>query len=149
MRHKTMLLSTKQRVSLLAILAVLTILVVAAWRRGDGRQAVDGVVTLDGQPLADAAISFQPAPGNPGGTSGAATDRGGRFTVSALKGLMPGRYVVVIQKWKGTGQTFKDQRTGDIHEITAPIPFHEAEKLETIVTTKGPNRFEFRLTSSK
>ena len=117
--------------------------------RSDSRQSLSGVVTLDGKPLEDATISFQPVPGNPGTTSGAATNNDGGFSISADKGLKPGKYTVTIQKWKGTGRTFRERHTGKSVEITAPVEFKEAGKLEVTVAADRVNHFEFRLTSAK
>jgi hypothetical protein len=127
----------------------LTIVVVAGCGRGNGRRALEGSVILDGKPLAGATIDFQPAQGNTGGTSGATTDNAGRFSIPAIKGLVPGKYAVTVQKWEGTGRTFKDVRTGAVHEITAPIAFKDADKLEANVAAAGPNRFDFQLISVK
>ncbi|MEN6407053.1 MAG: carboxypeptidase-like regulatory domain-containing protein [Thermoguttaceae bacterium] len=110
-------------------------------------QAFSGMVSLDGEPFVGAVISFRPAPGAGGHTSGAATDSAGNFSVSAAKGLMPGKYVVSIQKWKGTGRTFKDPQSGKTIEITAPISFNEEKALAITVAANGQNHFDFSLTS--
>jgi hypothetical protein len=133
----------------LFVLVVLAIAELAGCSRNGGRLPLSGIVTLDGRPLADAAISFQPAIGNAGPSSGASVDTNGNFSIPADSGLLPGKYVVVIQKWKGTGRTFKDPRSGKPVEITAPISFKEADKLAATVAADGQNRFEFHLTSAK
>jgi hypothetical protein len=132
-----------------AALALLAITAFAGCGAGDGRRALEGRVELDGKALAAATISFQPLPGNPGGTSGAMTDDDGRFSISAAKGLVPGKYLATIQKWKGTGRTFKDPHTGESREITAPIAFQQPPRQEVSIGETGPNQLEFRLTSAK
>ena len=77
------------------------------------------------------------------------TDDDGRFSIPAAKGLVPGKYLVTIQKWKGTGRTFKDSHTGEVREITAPIAFQQPGKQEASIADNGPNQLEFRLTSAK
>jgi hypothetical protein len=134
---------------LLIVLAILAVTMLDGCWRGDGRRPLSGVVTLDGQPLEDATISFQPVPGNPGSTSGAATSNDGTFSISTDKGLKPGKYTVTVQKWKGTGRTFKDPKTGESVEITAPISLKEAGHLDVTVVDNGVNHFDFRLTSAK
>lgn len=131
------------------MIVTLAIGIAAGCGRGDGRRALAGTVSLDGKPLAAAAIDFQPAQGNSGGTSGAITDDSGQFSIPATKGLVPGKYVVTIQKWKGTGRTFKDARSGALREITGPIVFKEGPKLDASIAADGPNRFDFQLTSAK
>ena len=134
--------------ALLVMMALFSVTMLAGCG-GDDHQALEGNVTMDGKPLAEAAITFRPESSNSGGTSGAATDSEGNFSIPDEKGLLPGKYIVTIQKWKGTGRTFKDGRTGELHEITAPINFKEERSLEATITKEGPNRFEFRLTSTR
>ena len=132
----------------LFLLAGMTTLALIGCQRNE-RRPLAGEVTLDGKPLAGATISFQPAPGSTGGTSGALLDPEGRFSISAQQGLIPGKYAVTIQKWKGTGRFRLDNETHQRVEITAPIPFKEDGKLEATITEGGPNHFEFRLTRDK
>jgi len=68
-----------------------------------GRQAVSGKVTLDGAPLEQGSISFQPVEG--GITSSGAVVTQGEYAIPRDKGLPPGKYRVVINAIKpGTGQ---------------------------------------------
>jgi len=62
---------------------------------------VSGVVTLDGEPLEGATLSFIPVPGNPISTSGTdVTGPKGNFqmTYNGRSGLAPGKYTVKISK---------------------------------------------------
>lgn len=69
-----------------------------------GRQAVSGTVTLDGQPLADGVISFQPT--GEGTTSSGAVISAGKYAIARDRGLPQGKYRVVINAVKpGTGMT--------------------------------------------
>src|SRR5262245_37542958 len=58
---------------------------------------VSGRVTLNGKPLANAHVSFQPiaAPGemNPGSGSYAITDADGRYTLRVVEGDRPGAHI--------------------------------------------------------
>ncbi len=70
---------------------------------GDGITLVpaDGTVTLDGEPLAGATITFVPVEGNAVGTSGSdITGPKGNFrmTFNGRAGLSPGKYKVLISK---------------------------------------------------
>lgn len=62
-----------------------------------GLLPAEGIVTLDGKPLADAAVVFQPAAG--GRPASGVTDANGRFKVGTFKprdGALPGRHVVTV-----------------------------------------------------
>lgn len=63
---------------------------------------IEGVVSLDGQPLAEAQVTFQPKNGFRGYNSAAGmTDKQGRFTLtngSGTAGLCEGEYVVTFSK---------------------------------------------------
>lgn len=66
---------------------------------GDGLQPLQGTVTLDGQPLADAAVSFSPVEG--GRPASGKTDADGKFVLASFKagdGLPVGSYKVTIVK---------------------------------------------------
>lgn len=132
----------------LIILATMTIVASAGCHRSD-RCPLTGEVTLDGKPLAGATISFQPAPGSTGGTSGGLLDDSGCFSIPAQNGLISGKYAVSIQKWIGTGRFRIDVDSGKPIEITAPIPFKEDGILDVAITNEGPNQFEFHLTTAK
>jgi hypothetical protein len=69
-----------------------------------GRRAVSGAVTVDGLPLAEGTISFQPT--EQGTTSSGAIISQGQYAISRDKGLPQGKYRVVINAVKpGTGMT--------------------------------------------
>jgi hypothetical protein len=83
-------------------LFALTLLALAAVSGCAGRTPVDGTVTLDGKPLAGAAIRLEPASGPMAiGISG----EGGKFTLNTdgKPGAYPGEYTVFVQKPLTTG----------------------------------------------
>src|SRR5690606_38899279 len=59
-----------------------------------GRKAVSGTVTLDGAPVQQGSISFQPTHGE--GTSSGAMILGGKYSIEAVDGLADGTYLVQI-----------------------------------------------------
>jgi hypothetical protein len=73
---------------------------------GDGlpRQAISGMVTFGGQPLADGTIQFQPAvsQGGPAVQAGALI-ADGRYQIGRDEGLVPGTYKVMIFSHGGRG----------------------------------------------
>lgn len=123
------------------------------------RQAVSGKVTLDGQPLDSALITFTPA--DEGGSSTPAATRvsGGAFSVSQADGLVPGKYRVSLSvakevPVKASRKKETDSVTGE--EITPPtsalsetLParYNAQSELTAEVTKAGPNEFTFSLTS--
>jgi hypothetical protein len=75
---------------------------------------VTGVVTLDGQPLEQAIVTFYPTSGQPL-PAGGHTDSAGKFTLKTIEGpherigALPGSYKVVVVKTKAlTGRKSDD-----------------------------------------
>lgn len=69
---------------------------------GSSGPAVEGVVTLDDKPLANAKLVFIPQGGNMGQSGFGTTDAAGKFALASadgkLKGVAAGEYKVVITK---------------------------------------------------
>jgi hypothetical protein len=69
------------------------------------RAPINGVVTINGQPLADATIVFLPLGGSAAQGLGAvgASDAEGKFQVTSSReddpGIPPGEYAVVVNRW--------------------------------------------------
>ena len=66
---------------------------------------VEGVITLDGKPLADAMVKFSPKDDGGGATyAQGQTDSSGRYLLTAMqgggtgKGTTPGEYIVLVTK---------------------------------------------------
>ncbi len=68
---------------------------------------VSGVVTLDGQPVADAGVMFCPTENGPMATG--TTDANGKFQLKTTnsRGAMPGQYRVAISKKEESGPKSK------------------------------------------
>ena len=113
--------------------------------QGDGRRAVGGTVTVDGQPLAVGLINFQPVEGARAASAGTSIEQG-KFELPAKRGLLPGKYRVLIQAFRETGRTIDDPQRGKVSE-TVSIRFKRTGALEAVVAEEGPNRFDFELTS--
>ncbi len=64
--------------------------------------AVSGTITLNDQPLVNAAVTFIPKDGTPGFGGVGKTDASGKYTIAGSrtneKGIPPGEYRVVISK---------------------------------------------------
>lgn len=110
---------------------------------------VAGTVTLDGQPLAEANIYFNPKEG--GIPAYGTTDKDGKYVITAMQGggqgagTVPGDYIVTFTKSEpvptNNPEVFDTkQLLHKVYATTAQSPFQE-----TVV--KGKNNFDFALKS--
>lgn len=99
---------------------------------------VEGVVTLDGRPLAAATVRFTPL--GPGRTAQGSTDAGGRYRLIYLRDI-PGanidRHAVRI--------TTAREETGGVESL--PPRYHRRTELEAVVGP-GKNTIHFLLESA-
>jgi hypothetical protein len=131
-----------------AFAVILAISLSAGCGRGNGRLGLSGSVRLDGAPIDGGAIQFVPATG-PILTTAGALIVGGRYTVAAKQGLLPGTYRVSVfspEPSKGPGL---------ITGVSAPprrerIPerYNVKSELTVEVRENTANRFDFDLTTS-
>lgn len=109
----------------------------------DGPQlaSVTGVITIDGQPLPDATVEFQPSPGSP---SIGVTDSSGRYKLkfTAKKaGAMLGKHQVRITLEKTDAE---GKRVGPV--LAIPAKYNRSSEL-TAEVKAGSNQVDFALTS--
>ena len=115
-----------------------------------GRYPVEGVVTLDGKPLAQGLILFEPSSGSPSGTAVGTKIRAGKFTIAATEGPVAGDYQVRI--YASSGAQAPPNSKGS---TTAPRPmvdlipqtYNSATILTAKVTSDRANTYEFLLSS--
>ena len=103
---------------------------------------VSGTVTMDGQPLVDARIAFQPEGNRP---SYGVTDSSGYYTLtySATKeGAKVGKHKVSISTFRDEGDPEDPQITAE----TVPNKYNTKSEL-TAMVEGGSNTFDFALTS--
>jgi hypothetical protein len=91
---------------------------------------IDGTVTLDGAPVPNALIAFNPAAGSKtaGRLANGKSDASGKFSVSSFKandGAMPGSYVVTVDG-EGVPDKYKAPDKSDL-KVTV-----EAGKTNTV-----------------
>jgi hypothetical protein len=130
---------------------ILLLIVSGGCGSSDGldRQAISGIVTLDGQPLDDGAIHLEPEM-NASSTAVGATIRHGAFAITRDQGPIPGAYRVRIyarsgvQSPPGKGQT-EHTRRPMVERL--PEIYNSRSELRAAVTARGPNRFPFDLLS--
>lgn len=126
----------------------LLVVVAGCGSGGPPRLRVVGAVTLDGQPLADGAISFMPT-GK--GVAAGATIAGGRYVVEGARGPTPGEYRVEIRASAPSGKQVKDSfGQASIAEMESIIPdrYNDKTTLRAEITASGPNQFDFSLSTS-
>ena len=128
--------------SMLGLCAVAMLPLLGCGGSGDVA-GVEGTVTLDGAPLADAAIVFQPEGGRP---SSGRTDAQGHYTLeytATESGAQIGKHKVMI-----TTAGMEEDATGNLVEVkeTLPAKYHEKTEL-TAEVTGGSNTIDFELTS--
>jgi hypothetical protein len=112
-------------------------------------EKVTGIVTLDGQPLAEATICFNPQHSD-GYIGYATTNSEGRYVLQTAlgaggAGTVQGDYVITIKKSKGIG---KSDSTAYRIESLLPDIYNDSQKSPLKVTVKkGTNEFNFDLVS--
>ncbi|MBI3467624.1 MAG: carboxypeptidase regulatory-like domain-containing protein [Planctomycetes bacterium] len=117
-----------------------------------GRHAISGTVTLDGAPVENGTISFQPV--DQGTTSSGTAFTGGTYSLSQENGLPVGKYLVTINAPKpGTGGTpSPDALPGD--PLPPPqelIPPEWNVKSDQTIEVKegGPFEFNFEIVTKR
>ena len=117
-----------------------------------GVAPVSGRVTLNGQPLANVHVSFQPAAAgkdhNPGGGSYAITDANGRFTLRLVEGDAPGA-VVGRHRVEITPRNSDDDidRRGKGAVAGVPARYNRNSDLTFDVPAGGTDKADFSLTA--
>ena len=117
---------------------------------GLGRYPVEGVVTLDGKPLAQGLILFEPSPGSRSGTAVGTKIRTGTFAISAADGPVVGNYQVRIYASSGAQAPPRSKIS-----TTAPRPmidlipqaYNTSTILSAKVTSDQANTYQFLLSS--
>lgn len=132
-----------------AWLGLALILIVGCGRGTPLMMPVEGTVTFQGSPLAEADVAFTPTGGRP---ASGRTDTAGRFSLTTFKtndGAMIGQHVVTVCKHvkkdpNATGAYF------DYMQVT-PEKFGRPSEspLRAEVTASGPNEFTFDITPQK
>ena len=115
------------------------------------REAVTGAVTLDGQPLADGAISFIPVGGPTGPTvGGGSAITNGQFSIDREHGLVPGTYNVSINSRVQAGTNKLPglpKSKAESQKDIIPANYNSKTTLTAGVKKGGSNAFTFDLQS--
>jgi hypothetical protein len=117
-------------------------------------QVVEGIVTLDGQPLEQGQIEFTPMSGSTGPIAGAAIENGHYKVPAVAQGLQTGGvYRVAITSMVGSGQfIFHPEAPGGKMESLkniVPDRYNEESELQIEVSARAAeNVHDFTLTSA-
>jgi hypothetical protein len=133
--------------------AAIALVFAAGCASGPGEAQVSGRVTLDGQPLAEARVEFQPIGSkenpNPGVGSYGVTDADGRYSLMLFSspprpGAVVANHRVAIRAKANQGDRSDDRRAsaGD----AVPAKYNDKTEL-TFEVKPGPNQADFGLTS--
>ncbi|AMV40528.1 hypothetical protein [Planctomyces sp. SH-PL62] len=120
-------------------------------QEGPPREPVEGVVTLDGEPLEKGLITFTPAAGGELVVSGLIVD--GTFALPREEGPGLGPHRVDVWSKKATGKTLKDADDPEnlVEERVEVIParYNLKSELRAEVVQGGGNQFTYELTGSR
>jgi hypothetical protein len=118
---------------------------------GPERAAVSGTVKVDGEPLAQGAITFQPTEGTEGPSAGGAvTD--GKFDIPRENGVVVGKNRVEITGNRKTGRKVPDAgKPGTMSDELVSAVSVEANRKSNLVktVTSGTNTFDFDVKGTK
>ncbi|MDR0522462.1 MAG: hypothetical protein LBH00_11510, partial [Planctomycetaceae bacterium] len=109
-----------------------------------GRLSVSGTVTLDGEPITEGSISFEPVGSQPIKIQSGALIRNGKYAVPGKSGLVPGEYLASISAQQATGNKIKTDM-GEVDEVIDLIPpeYGSESKQRITVTETGKQTFDF------
>lgn len=149
--HKVlnMVIGLSGRTFSIAVVSVILLTGCSGSDHVDGRYAVRGTVTLDGEPLATGNITFSPTDPRGRGTGSVITD--GQYDIPAAKGLAEGDYRVAISS---TGEKKVDDGEARARMLSQPggsgtpkeiIPaMYNTQSKEKITVQEGErNIFDF------
>ncbi len=112
-----------------------------------GRLAVSGKVTFQGEPLDQGTIQFTPLDRESGVSTGAMI-RDGSYRVEAHRGLLPGKYRVRIFSAEAKAEGRVPKAPGmpaAVPKERIPARYNIKSTLEAPVTKDGENEFDFDL----
>ncbi len=121
-----------------------------------GRVRLSGSVQLDGLPLDEGSISFEPY--EHVGVASGGVIKGGRYEVAAAQGVPPGEYLVRIYAPVSAPGTAAEEQPVSVPGPTAaasgpsqpppgteriPAAYNTRSEQRITVTAEGPNAFDF------
>ncbi len=133
---------------------ILILILAFGCNRYDGprRGAVEGRVTLGGQPVTEGSIEFMPTGGNKGPVAGGSI-QDGHYSVEEPSGPVVGLNQIVISEYKKTGKKVPMPTLGGpgtmVDEIAEAVPARYNQDSELTREIKpGKNTLDFELDSN-
>jgi len=117
---------------------------------GSGSRApVEGTVSLDGAPVDGGFIIFAPTDYREGQVKAVTAEiKGGKYSLDAAHGPVPGTYRVQIVWEKKTGQQIKDPDTGGMKdEVKDYIPEEFNSQAKTVEINPSGNKFDYAIST--
>jgi hypothetical protein len=114
------------------------------------RKAVTGTVTLDGQPLSEGMIQFEPAERKPGTTLAVGEIKDGKFAIDRTLGPVPGNYKILISS-RPPIKHDPTQSPGPLPKAApekVPAQFNSKSTLTKEITDASVNTVELDLKSN-
>jgi hypothetical protein len=113
------------------------------------RKAVNGTVALDGQPLPEGSIQFDPVERNPGTTIAVAGIKDGKFAIERTLGPVPGNYKISISSRPAVkiGPNEEPGPAPKMDPEKVPAQFNTKSTLTKNVTDESVNTINFELKS--
>ena len=135
------------KLGLLVLPAVMAVSLVGCG--GSGRQAIEGTVTLDGQPLEQGYIRLNPKSGTSSPVAGAQIENGS-YSIAPERGVFAGSFLVEITSMRLSGRKLADPETGKAYAEKVqvlPARYNKASELNIEVVEGEKNHFDFELAS--
>jgi hypothetical protein len=121
-------------------LMILIFLFLSGCQQGIERCAVEGTVTFQGQPVADATVIIRPEAGP---DAGAKTDASGKYSIPKNEGPMPGNVQIMVEKYTEVEEKGDDGRTSQ--SFKSALPPDVQSKLKPFTLTRGTNKIDLNL----
>lgn len=139
-------------IKLVAVAATLLLCVAVLGCNGknpQGRKAVQGTITLDGEPIKAGTIEFTAVAGNEPEINAGAKIVDGKYSIVPERGLVDGSYTVSLSYRVDTGET-EDTGMGPqpIFEEKIPAAYGSETEQQTSFSGKGPFVFDLDVPSN-
>ena len=130
------------------VASILATTLVVGCQKDSERQAVEGTVTLDAEPLAEGGIRLVPKRGTNGPSTGGPI-REGRYSIARDKGPFAGEFKVEITATRDSGKILNhpDEGPVPITEQYIPARYNTQTELSATVKAGEPNVLNFDLIS--
>src|SRR3954465_5970917 len=108
---------------------------------------VTGTLTLNGRPVENGEVMFNPAPDKPGRMISAHTDSNGHFTLETARpgdGAAPGEYVVTLGEYYPPGKAPAMPKGGGLLPSRFPPKYGDPAQTPLKATVEGGKKNDFQ-----